>query len=96
MPKFVTHYRAERGVCCVPNVLHLVAAAVELMRRLVDDVADIEAENRWLPSEAIIIKIEQDRCGVRRRAIVVRGNKNQCPHTLRVRASVRRHPAHSR
>jgi hypothetical protein len=30
------------------------------MRRLVDDVANIEAENRWLPSEAIIIRIEQD------------------------------------
>jgi hypothetical protein len=30
------------------------------MRRLVDDVAAIEAENRWLPAEAIIIKIEQD------------------------------------
>jgi hypothetical protein len=36
------------------------AATVELMRLLVDAVAAIEAENRWLPVEAIIIKIEQD------------------------------------
>jgi hypothetical protein len=30
------------------------------MRHLVDDVAAIQAENRWLPAEATIIKVEHD------------------------------------
>jgi len=60
MPKYVaTLSSGTRGVLRSERAPSH-AAAVELMRRLVDDVADIEAENRWLPSEAIIIKIEQD------------------------------------
>jgi hypothetical protein len=60
MPKFVTTLSSgTRGVLRSERAPSR-AAAVEFMRRLVDDVADIEAENRWLPSEAIIIKIEQD------------------------------------
>jgi len=30
------------------------------MRQLVNDVAVIQAENRWVPAEAIIIKVEQN------------------------------------
>jgi hypothetical protein len=36
------------------------AAAIEVMRQLVNDVAVIQAENRWVPAEAIIIKVEQN------------------------------------
>jgi hypothetical protein len=60
MPKYVaTPSSGTRGVLRSERAPSRTAA-VELMRRLVDDVADIEAENRWLPSEAIIIKIDQD------------------------------------
>jgi hypothetical protein len=60
MPKYITTLSSgTRGVLRSERAPSRAAAA-ELMRWLVDDVADIEAENRWLPAEAIIIKIERD------------------------------------
>jgi hypothetical protein len=63
MPKYVTTLSSgTRGVLRSERAPSR-AAAVELMRQFADDVANIEAENRWLPAEAIILKIEQDDAG---------------------------------